>query len=89
MSIKMSIGKLSLHGIDINSIPKLLYECGVELIVLDPFEAVALHRLPPMQNHRDPFDRMLICQAIARNLTLVSADEKITQYREHGLSLIW
>jgi PIN domain nuclease of toxin-antitoxin system len=32
---------------------------------------------------------MLVCQAITRNLTFISADEKITQYRENGLSLLW
>lgn len=37
-----------------------------------------LLRLPPL--HRDPFDRMLICQAIHHGLTLVTADEHILRY---------
>ena len=89
MSIKISIGKLSLKGVDIDDLPELLYERGVELIVVEPFETVALRRLPLKKNHRDPFDRLLICQAIARNLTLISSDTKIAQYRKNGLSLIW
>lgn len=89
MSIKISIGKLTLEGITISDLPGLIYSRKVEMIVLDPFEASALHRLPFKENHRDPFDRMLICQAISRNLTLISSDEKLSQYREHGLSLIW
>lgn len=34
--------------------------------------------LPPI--HRDPFDRMLICQAIHNGMTLVTADEHILRY---------
>lgn len=89
MAIKTSIGKLALKGVEIDDLPGLLYECGVEMIVLEPFEAISLSRLPLKDDHRDPFDRMLICQAIKRNLTLISSDAKIAQYREHGLSLIW
>lgn len=89
MSIKISIGKLALNGITMEELPGLLYSHNVEMIVLDPFEAASLCLLPYKEDHRDPFDRMLICQAISRNLTLISSDEKMAQYREHGLSLIW
>jgi PIN domain nuclease of toxin-antitoxin system len=89
MSIKISIGKLHLAGVQYGELPAILYDRGIELIVFEPFEAVALHKLPPKENHSDPFDRMLISQAIERNLTLISSDEKIAQYREHGLSLLW
>jgi len=89
MAIKMSIGKLTLGGVVLADLPGMLYSRGVELIVLEPFETVALVRLPLKDDHHDPFDRMLICQAIRRNLTLLSSDKKIAQYRENGLSLIW
>jgi len=89
MSVKISIGKLSLQGLSIEELPGLLYDRGAVTIALDPFEAAALNSLPFKENHRDPFDRMLICQAISRNLTMISKDEKLAQYRKHGLSLIW
>jgi len=42
-------------------------------------EAVAqLLKLPDL--HRDPFDRILVCQAIARGLTVVTPDEAIRRY---------
>lgn len=43
-------------------------------------EAAVLHltRLPDY--HKDPFDRMLICQAIAHGLTILTPDPAITQY---------
>jgi len=37
-----------------------------------------LPRLPEI--HKDPFDRMLICQAIAHGLIIVTPDPMITQY---------
>lgn len=39
-----------------------------------------LEKLPPL--HKDPFDRMLISQAIAEECILISSDEKISQYSE-------
>jgi PIN domain nuclease of toxin-antitoxin system len=41
-------------------------------------DAFHLSKLPAI--HKDPFDRMLICQAIARGLTILTPDENITQY---------
>jgi PIN domain nuclease of toxin-antitoxin system len=89
MSIKSSIGKLSFNDFHLNELPAILYNSGVELLSMDPFESIDLHDLPLKENHRDPFDRMLICQAIARNLTLISSDKSMTGYCEDGLSLLW
>jgi PIN domain nuclease of toxin-antitoxin system len=38
------------------------------------------HRHEAAALHRDPFDRMLICQAIMEGMTLVTPDPLITQY---------
>lgn len=46
--------------------------------------AVAAAALPP--HHRDPFDRMLVAQAVTEGLTLVSADPLLRQY---GVDLLW
>ena len=48
------------------------------LIPILPQEALLLADLPLL--HRDPFDRMLVCQAKALGLTLVTPDEHIRQY---------
>jgi PIN domain nuclease of toxin-antitoxin system len=44
-------------------------------------------RLPAYNNHRDPFDRMLIAQALAEDLTIMSADSRFESYKR--LRLIW
>lgn len=43
--------------------------------------------LPNFANHRDPFDRMLIAQAICENLTIVSSDTRFANYKR--LRVLW
>lgn len=51
---------------------------GFERIDLQPADVRHVSALPFI--HRDPFDRMLICQAIERGLTLVTPDRAIRRY---------
>ena len=57
-----------------------------DLVKLDVTVSAAarLARLPSI--HKDPFDRMLICQAIQHGLTLITPDEKIHRY---PVSYLW
>jgi len=40
-------------------------------------------------HHKDPFDRMLIWQAIQQKYTLVSKDERIKKYIADGVKVLW
>lgn len=51
---------------------------GIAALPFDEEAAVQAPRLPPL--HRDPFDRMLVCQAIALGLAIVTPDPLIRQY---------
>jgi PIN domain nuclease of toxin-antitoxin system len=51
---------------------------GVRALAFDEESALQVTRLPPL--HRDPFDRMLISQAIAGGLAIVTPDPLVTQY---------
>jgi PIN domain nuclease of toxin-antitoxin system len=55
-------------------------------LALRPSHVSALRGLPTI--HRDPFDRMLIAQAIAEGLTLVSVDAEIARYSQSGLRIV-
>ena len=46
----------------------------------------ALHLAKLPDHHRDPFDRILIAQAIVEDMTLISADAKFLGY---GVALLW
>jgi PIN domain nuclease of toxin-antitoxin system len=88
LSLKYALGKLELHGVTPAEIPALAVASGFDLLPLAEGEAASFHNLPRLA-HKDPFDRMLIWQAISRKLTLVSCDKAFAVYREQGLRVIW
>jgi PIN domain nuclease of toxin-antitoxin system len=74
IAIKRSLGKLEAPS---ELFATLAHE-GFEELPLLARHAVALESLP--WHHRDPFDRMLVAQAITENLTLVTHDDRIVEY---------
>jgi PIN domain nuclease of toxin-antitoxin system len=77
IAIKLSIGKLSLRS-NYESIEASLEPAGITLLPISFVDTVRVMNLP--LHHRDPFDRILIAQAINRSLILVSCDAVFTQY---------
>lgn len=88
ISLKFSLGKLELQGVAPDEFPQIAVECGFELIALMPEETASYHNLKANW-HRDPFDRMLIWQAIQQDLTLISKDAAMKNYQEDGLEFVW
>jgi len=88
IALKCSVGKLKLN-FDVNDIPEYCRQMGFYLIPLDPIEALGSLKLPPKENHKDPFDRMLIYQCIINGYTLVSKDSRMNLYIKEGLNCIW
>ena len=88
ISMKYSFGKLKLNGILPDQLPDLVNEMGFLTIPLSVEVAASYNNLTPA-HHKDPFDRMLIWQAIRNNYTLISKDENIKQYSSVGLKSIW
>lgn len=83
IAIKQAKGTLQFN-IDIPKLKTVLED--EEFIYLPPteFDAEAIKALPDI--HKDPFDRLLIAQAIENNLTIVTTDSKILQY---NVKTIW
>ena len=88
IALKYSIGKLIVN-FNIMDIPEYCERMGFELIPLEPAEALNSLSLMQKDNHKDPFDRMLIYQCITGKYILVSKDKKIESYKEAGLKYIW
>ena len=88
IALKYSLGKLTL-GFEIGEIPKYCRQMGFYLIPLEPQEALDSLKLPKKENHKDPFDRMLIYQCIKNNYILISKDNKMNLYNVDGLNYIW
>jgi len=64
----------------------VLEELAAVPLLLLPKHIAAVHGLPPI--HKDSFDRILIAQAIAENLTLVTTDVRIPLYASSTLQVI-
>ncbi|MBQ3626218.1 MAG: type II toxin-antitoxin system VapC family toxin [Synergistaceae bacterium] len=78
MAIKVSKKKLTL----IDSVQDIMRICSDELhfLILN-IKAAHLKELEKLDfHHNDPFDRLIISQAIAENMTLISADKYIKAY---------
>ncbi len=74
LMIKASLGKLK---IDFDPVD-LAEQSGFELMEFSGKEALLLQDLPFL--HRDPFDRMLICQSMMNKFPLMTDDTKIKLY---------
>jgi len=89
IAIKHRKGKLDLENFQIQNIPDYCRRLMIKQIPLSPEEAINYSSFPFAENHKDPFDRMLIYQCIANDYVLVSKDAKMDVYKEYGLKCIW
>ena len=78
MQIKVQIGKMRLQ----NGLRRLVItqrrQNGLRILPVKPRHVYALQQLP--FHHKDPFDRLIIAQAVVENFTLVSADPIVSAY---------
>ena len=88
LSLKHSLGKLILEGVSPEELFVVAQEAGFNLLSLDPKQASEYLQLPKLA-HKDPFDRMLVWQAIASGSTMISKDPSMRAYTNQGLRLMW
>jgi len=88
ISLKFSLGKLNLGGHNPEEFLQNVQELGFHILAPAPEQYASFHQLPALAKHKDPFDRMLIWQAIQNDLTLLSSDRQLPSYKIHGLTLI-
>ncbi len=78
IAVKHGLGRLPLPAPPSDFVPEMRRRHGIAPLPLSEEAALFLGKLPG--NHRDPFDRMLICQATVEGLVLLTPDEQITSY---------
>ena len=88
ISIKTRIKKLDLDTLKPEDLIPLAEKMEFEVISLTPEEAITYHNLLE-NNHKDPFDRMLIWQSISRDMALISKDHEFKKFTKFGLRLLW
>ena len=84
ITTKHRLGKLRMAAAVAEDVPAAIATQGFEALPISVDDAARAGRLPGP--HRDPFDRMLIAQALARDLTLVSVDKALDAY---GVRRLW
>jgi PIN domain nuclease of toxin-antitoxin system len=84
VAIKFALGKLKLPAPYADIFPRQLELNGFVLLPITPAHCATLLGLP--FHHRDPFDRLLLAQAKAEGMTLVTDDG---QFGAYGVPLLW
>lgn len=75
--IKRSLGRDDFQ-VDARVLRRGLLDNGYRELPITSAHAVALQGLPPL--HTDPFDRILVAQALAEGVTLLTVDRRVAQY---------
>ena len=75
-------------GVEPEELPDFAAQMNLEILPITAAEASSFHKLPRL-SHKDPFDRIIIWQAIQRKMTLVSKDSDFKAYHKFGLRTFW
>ena len=83
IAIKCSLGKLSIDD-PLDEFMRHRTGEGFRLLPLEPQHLLPLVELP--FHHRDPFDRLLVCQAMVENMAICTGDKN---FRRYSAKLLW
>lgn len=84
ISIKMSLGKLKINDLTLTEFINEVVENGFPILDIRRDHILENEKLPFF--HRDPFDRLIIAQAISENMLMISSDPAFDWY---PLQRIW
>lgn len=84
IAIKVGLGKLKLGESSVTYIPNALSRAGFDLLAISVAHATGVESLPA--HHKDPFDRLLVSQALVEGMSIVSVDSQLDAY---SVSRVW
>jgi PIN domain nuclease of toxin-antitoxin system len=84
LSIKMRLGRLHLPGPPSQCIPAFMAKQGLRPLPVTHLHAVKVYDLP--LHHNDPFDRLLVAQALIEDMTILTSDRDFEKY---PVQVIW
>ncbi len=82
--IKVQLGKLRLSSPPAECIPAFMLKQRLHPLAITQTHALKVYELPP--HHGDPFDRMIIAQAIAEDMAILTSDRA---FKKYPVELIW
>ena len=77
IAIKRGLGRADFQ-VDARLLRRGLLDNGYNELPIESMHAVEIESLPPL--HKDPFDRMLVAQAMVEGISLVTSDKLVAQY---------
>jgi len=84
ISIKARLGKLHLPGPPAQILPAFMAKQGLRPLPVTHLHAVKVYDLP--LHHNDPFDRLIIAQAISEEMAVLTAD---SDFRKYPVRIVW
>jgi PIN domain nuclease of toxin-antitoxin system len=84
IAIKTRLGKFELAEPPRRYVPKRLTQQGIHPLSVTHEHSLKVYDLPP--HHRDPFDRLIIAQAIMEEMTVLTADRAFAKY---AVEVLW
>jgi len=84
IGVKYAAGRLPLPERPDIFVPRVREASGIEVLEIDEESALHAGRLPAL--HSDPFDRMLVAQAIVHGMTILTPDAEIVRY---AVRVLW
>ena len=84
--IKAKVGRFRMPGDLVPFLREQIAENDFGILPVELTHALAVYGLPDPPGHKDPFDRLLVAQALSEDMALLSADEALDGY---GVERIW
>jgi PIN domain nuclease of toxin-antitoxin system len=84
VSIKTKLGKFKLPDLPTRYLPKRLAEQGIQSLSVTQSHSLKVYDLPLY--HSDPFDRLLIAQAVVEEMTILTCDR---MFRKYPVDVVW
>ena len=81
MAIKVRLGKLDLNGLSLETFATVIRrKFGIRLLPIKQSQLLYIATLPKVKDHGDPFDLLIIAQALTENLPVLTSDGKFHLY---------
>ncbi len=88
ITIKQTVNRLPTFPVLTEELIDKAEADGFDLVSVSLSHIAAYRRIPFFDDHRDPFDRLILATALAEQMSIISADEKFSRYRD-VIDIIW
>ncbi|PPD03141.1 MAG: PIN domain-containing protein [Methylobacter sp.] len=82
IAIKQKIGKLPSFSSSLNEVYDQALQADFSFLSIKNQHIFSYHKVPLLDNHRDPFDRLLLATALDENAVILSADKNFALYSD-------